>query len=403
MKVLIRTDIDSPSGYSVHARGLIDALSLIDEIDLKIEQRKHDTSTVNMPPARVEFYRALASKEWTKPDVLIHFETPEFYDPVPGCFNIGFTVWETTKIPSTDMGGQTRMNWVYQMNRMDEIWTASTDSAEAYERSGVDIPIEIFTGPVDTDFYKPGMDELPILGLTVDQNGNTIARKDRPFVIGFMGQWTKRKNIEGWLVWLMTQFAKDKVVGLLKTYGSHLDQHQTQPIYGRINAVRNQISSEVDGAGIICMTEKLTDKEVAQWFQSVDMYVSFSRGEGYALPVVQAMACGVPVAHTNWGGPKDYITHDQSGLLLPCTMEPVYGMTYNPWYRSDQWWAAIDMMRATDIIVNVLSDQDRMKRLGAAAREAAVEKCSVRSLASQLASRFAELHLSKKINVQEAD
>jgi glycosyltransferase involved in cell wall biosynthesis len=369
---------------------------LIEEVDLKIECRKHDSATVPFDPAEEELYRSLVSKEWVKPDVLIHFETPEFYEPLEDCYNIGFTMWETSRIPCTNMDGQVRTNWVTQMNKMDEIWTAARDAKIAFESSGVTSDVTVFNGPVDTDFYRPGLEELPIRGLTVDGTGEPIPREQRPFVIGFMGQWTKRKNIEDWLLWLMSQFKKDSVVGLLKTYGSHMDQEQVNQVHQRIALARQQIRSDVEGAGINLITNKLSDTQVARWFQTPDMYISFSRGEGFALPVVQAMASECVVAHTAWGGPRDYITHEKSGFLLPASLEPVTGMSYNPWYRADQWWARVDLAAATSIVAGAMKmreeDPDSWKAIQTAGREAVVAKCSVAATATQLAKRLAELY-----------
>lgn len=408
MKVLLRTDIDSPSGYSFHARQFVKSLLLIEEVDLKIEQRKHDSATVPFSPAEEELYRSLTSKEWTKPDILIHFETPEFYEPIEGAYNIGFTMWETTRIPCNNMDGQPRLNWVHQMNRMSEIWTASSDAKLAFEQTGVEVPVSVFNGPVDTDFHRPGLPELPIRDLTVTASGEEIPRKDRPFVIGFMGQWTKRKNIEDWLLWLMSQYKKDEVVGLLKTYGSHLDQEQTRQVHGRITLARQQIRSDHEGAGITLITNKLTDEQIARWFQTPDMYVSFSRGEGYALPVVQAMASGCIIAHTAYGGPRDYIRGFENpgarnGFLINCCLEPVTGMTYNPWYRADQWWARADLSHATTIVQKVMEmDEEDRQQLRDEARKSAVAQCSVPAIAKAVAERLAELYDEGRVRVQAA-
>ena len=396
VKILLRTDIDSPSGYSAHARQLVQSLLLIEEVDLKIEPRKHDTATVPFGAAEQELYHRLTSKEWVRPDILIHFETPEFYEPLKDCFNIGFTMWETTNIPSTDMDGQPRMNWVHQMNQMDEIWTAATDAETAFGASGVKTPVRIFSGPIDTDLYKPDLPELAIRGLTVDSAGERIERKNRPFVIGFMGQWTKRKNIEDWLLWLMSQFKKGETIGLIKTYGSHMTGDQTQAVHQRIGLARQQIRGVQDGAGINLITNKLSDQDIARWFQTPDMYVSFSRGEGFALPVVQAMSSGCVVAHTAFGGPRDYIRHGENGYLLPCSLEPVTGMIYNPWYRADQWWARVDMGAATKIIVDAMKYREKdpvfWSTMQEDARETIIQKCSIQAIATQLAKRFAELY-----------
>jgi len=211
-----------------------------------------------------------------------------------------------------------------------------------------------------------------------------------------MGQWTKRKNIEDWLIWLMSQYKKNTVVGMLKTYGSHLDQDQVTQVHQRIGMIRQSIRSEVEGAGINLITNKLTDEQIARWFQTPDMYVSFSRGEGFALPAVQAMASECVTAHTSWGGPRDYIDHEKSGYLLPATLEPVTGMAYNPWYRADQWWARVDMAAATKVVADAMvmkkEDPDTWRTMQQEGRKAVIAKCSVPAIAEQLAKRLAELY-----------
>lgn len=406
IKVLFVTDIDSPSGYSTHARNLLKSMELVEDLDIKLQPNKHDSATIRMDSAQRQHYKDLASKSWDDPDVAIHFETPEFYNPQPDRYNIGFTQWETTRIPDTDMHGQPRLNWVTQMNRMDEIWTSSTDAKKAFSRSGVTVPVTVMPGPVDTSLHRSGLEELPITGLTVDAMGNEIPREERPFVIGFMGQWTKRKNIEEWLIWLMTQFSGKKVAGLIKTYGSHIEGSQQQQVFDRVQACRSLVQfgpEEVKGADIFMLTEHLSDDEIAQWFQTVDMYVSFSRGEGFAFPVVQAMASGCIAAHTGWGGPTDYIQDGESGILLPFTMEPVYGMSYNPWYRADQWWARIDMYGATARIIEAMQwDRDKVDAMRQAGQEAVEETCSIPAIAKLVAERMAELYNAGTLSPKSA-
>jgi glycosyltransferase involved in cell wall biosynthesis len=183
----------------------------------------------------------------------------------------------------------------------------------------------------------------------------------------------------------------------MKTYGSHIEGDGGKFVYDRIVTIKRYVRLEEAGADIIVMTEKLTDQQIAKWFQSIDMYVSFSRGEGFALPVVQAMASEVVVAHTGWGGPSDYMEDSKSGLLLPYTMQPVAGMPHNPWYRGNQWWAQVDIFKATEIIKKHMDGSGPVN--GKAAREAVVKNCSIPAIAARIAERFAQLYNDGYIKV----
>lgn len=59
------------------------------------------------------------------------------------------------------------------------------------------------------------------------------------------------------------------------------------------------------------------DAEMAQLYRAADLFVSSSWFEGYALPPLEAMACGTPVVTTNSGGVLDYCSHLQNSYIVP--------------------------------------------------------------------------------------
>jgi glycosyltransferase involved in cell wall biosynthesis len=60
-----------------------------------------------------------------------------------------------------------------------------------------------------------------------------------------------------------------------------------------------------------------TDRQMAHLYRSADVFVSTSWYEGFALPVLEAMACKTAVVTTNSGGILDFCHHGKSGFIVP--------------------------------------------------------------------------------------
>lgn len=57
-------------------------------------------------------------------------------------------------------------------------------------------------------------------------------------------------------------------------------------------------------------------KEVASFYAGLDMYVQASVREGFCMPLLEAMACGLPVVTTSSEGPEEYIGNKESGIIV---------------------------------------------------------------------------------------
>lgn len=58
-----------------------------------------------------------------------------------------------------------------------------------------------------------------------------------------------------------------------------------------------------------------TDDEMAELYRGADLFVSTSWFEAFALPPLEAMACGTPVVTTNSGGLLEYCEHLKNAIL----------------------------------------------------------------------------------------
>lgn len=112
------------------------------------------------------------------------------------------------------------------------------------------------------------------------------ARTRRTYTIGGVISLHPRKNHEGWV----------KLIEKVKKHGYE--------VVLVVDSLPHQYSEikmlEEAGATLL---HKISDAEMLKFYHSLDWFVSLSVGEGYGLPVREALACGVPViagAHTGF-------------------------------------------------------------------------------------------------------
>jgi glycosyltransferase involved in cell wall biosynthesis len=60
---------------------------------------------------------------------------------------------------------------------------------------------------------------------------------------------------------------------------------------------------------------KIDDDKLASLYSASDLFLFTSSVEGFALPPLEAMACGTPVVTTDCGGNRDYVIGDYNCLL----------------------------------------------------------------------------------------
>ncbi len=58
-----------------------------------------------------------------------------------------------------------------------------------------------------------------------------------------------------------------------------------------------------------------SDREIAHLYRRADVFVSTSWFEGFALPPLEALACGTPVVTTDSGGLRDFCVHKETAYM----------------------------------------------------------------------------------------
>jgi len=76
--------------------------------------------------------------------------------------------------------------------------------------------------------------------------------------------------------------------------------------------IRNELEKKHPNA---IFTGKKTGKELADYYRSSDVFVFPSKTDTFGIVLIEALACGLPIAAYNVMGPKDIITSDALGIL----------------------------------------------------------------------------------------
>jgi glycosyltransferase involved in cell wall biosynthesis len=139
--------------------------------------------------------------------------------------------------------------------------------------------------------------------------------------------------------------------------------------------LRNDVAAlAVAGYPVVVITATLSDGAMAELYRDADLLVLPHRGEGFGLPLLEAMACGTPVLTTAWSGPLDFVD-DEVGFLLDFFCERTAGDLIPPRFGAPPEAVMVepDVDAPLTILQAALEDPELLERKGAAAAARAAE------------------------------
>lgn len=202
--------------------------------------------------------------------------------PPGGRRTVCLTMWESTRI---------RPEWAAHLDRSEAVVVPCRFNEDGFRASGVTVPIHVVPLGIDPSeySYRP----LPLSG---------------PFVFGMAARMSHggiRKGInEG-----MTAFVKA------------FDQGEDVRLSVKVFEDCLPFLNVPDDRRIEVVTEAMTPAMMAEWYGKIHCLLVPSKGEGWGLHTLQAMACGRPVIACKQSGTAEFF--DAScGWDLPFTMRP---------------------------------------------------------------------------------
>lgn len=219
-----------------------------------------------------------------------HQWPPDLTAPPAGAL-AAIVPWEFGAVP---------VQWLAQIEEsVDELWVPSEYVRRMYLEAGID-PERVVTVPngVDLELFTPEGPRRELAGATDGTRflfvGGLIARKGADILLA---------------AWREAFAGRGDVTLVLKDFG-------TDGIYR--DADRGPIREHADSGAlprIQLIDDELTTEELAAVYRACDVLVHPYRGEGFAMPVLEAMACGLPAIVTA-GGPTDEFLPAEAGWRI---------------------------------------------------------------------------------------
>ncbi len=202
-----------------------------------------------------------------------------------GYYKIFFSTTEVEGIPD---------DWTYIFNQADEIWATSEFARQAFINSGVKKPVYNIGEGVDPNYIHP--DILPFF--------NKPKEKFR-FMSNFA--WGRRKGVDVLFEAFRKEFDEDEDVCLMlkvtPSYSGHNIQDELHLLYDR------------PGSAPIYIYDLILPKwEIGRFYTMGNVFVWPSRGEGYGLPALEALASGLPVIASNYSAHLEFLTKNNKPL-----------------------------------------------------------------------------------------
>ncbi|HEX4228023.1 MAG TPA: glycosyltransferase [Bryobacteraceae bacterium] len=286
-----------------------------------------------------------------------------------GRYKIGFTMLETDRIPA---------EWVRQANLMDEVWVPSSFNARTFLDSGVSRPIYVIPLGVDPDYFNAGILRYPLTGV---------------YTFLSIFEWGERKMPELLLRAFNDEFRSDEAVALIcKTNNEDLRVD--------VRAAIANLGLEPTGGRIhFSLNQVIPTYQLGSLYRSADCFVLATRGEGWGLPVIEAMACGLPVIATNWSAHCDFMNE---GNAYPLEVERLVPAEARCPYYAGFNWAEPSYVHLRRLMRHVFENQAEARARGEKASHDVIRNWTWNHAAQKIVDRVDRIAAQEKAKSQGA-
>ena len=366
--VFVSCPIDTYSGYGARSRDIVLSMIKSENYDVKIlPQRWGNTPFGFLQPNNPD-HKLMIDCIWNQPqlpkqqDCWIQITVPNEFQPV-GKYNIGITAGIETTICAP--------GWIDGINRMDLTLVSSEHAKKVFENSTfeeknnqtgqvvrqikLEKPIEVLFEGVNTNIYQKidAVNDSEIWDIIDD------IKEDFNFL--YVGHWLQgelgqdRKDT-GMLIKTFLETFKDKKQKpglILKTSSVNHSIMDREEMLDRIRRIQESVEGVLPN--VYLLHGELSDEEVNELYNhpKVKAHVSFTKGEGYGRPLLEASISQKPVITSNWSGHLDFLDPEMS-ILLPGEIRQIHpSAVVQDMLVPESGWFTVDYKKASETLEDV--------------------------------------------------
>jgi hypothetical protein len=293
-----------------------------------------------------------ARKSGRRPRASVVYGQGDVFHRNRGRHRIGYTMLEVDGFPE---------EWVRQANGMDEVWVPSRFNRDGFLASGLKKPVHVMPLGVDVDHFHPAIRGVP------NPAGDFV------FLANF--EWGERKRADMILKVFNQTFRRTESVALVCKVIN-------------VNAATN-VKAQIEALGLstrggriaFLHNREFPYHQLGALYRSADCYVSAGRGEGWDMPLMEAMACGLPSIATDWGAHTEFM-HD--GISYPLKSRGLVPADARAPYYKGFRWADPDPEHLAHLFRHVFEHRDEAAAKG-------------RRAASEMAAAWTWDHAARRI------
>lgn len=242
------------------------------------------------------------------PYVKITIGMPEIALPdYQATYNIIWTDCETAEI---------NKKWIDCCEKFDLIFVPSFFCKKAFLDSGLNKPIFVIPYPYDSQRFT-----------------RKTKKSTDIFKFLFFGTWKYSNGVRELIKAYFNSFIRNEKVSL------HIfSPADEESIRKEIIELSTETGLDFDRLpNIEWKTGIIKHSDLPDFFSQFDCLVSPHYGKAFGLSIVNAMAVGLPIITTDFGGVQDYCRNN-TARLIPCTMEKANNFLEGAWYKKEMTW-----------------------------------------------------------------
>jgi len=366
------------SGYGVHSRVIIKSL-----LNSKITDN-YDVGLIAVPWGGTPMTALNSENEEDKkllslmlpgnqlnfqPDVSIHITIPSEFQKI-GKFSIGITAGTEGSIaPPSFVEGCNRVDLVITPSQFTKLVLQSTRLDKRDQRTNAVVETVSVKTPVETLFE--GVD-TNVFGKNKSTAQVNLSGIKEDFAFLFVGHWLQgnifqdRKDVSGLVHTFLKTFMlkKKKPALILKTSGAGFSITERDQIINKIQQIQELIQEQENFKGefpsVYVINGDLTDEEMNSLYNhpKIKAMVSYTKGEGFGLPLLEFTLSGKPVICSNYSGPVDFLNPEYS-FLLPGKLTQIDSSAANEWIPKEGQWFSVNYVFASQMLKDMFENYDK--------------------------------------------